>query len=60
MSRTYHALANTWYYPEPAEAIMRKKKKSHSLQTTREEKMWAFTAGSSRFLQIRLSSAMPL
>lgn len=26
MNKTYHALANTWCYPEPAEAIMRKKK----------------------------------
>lgn len=36
MSRTYHALANTWYYPEPAEAIMRKKKKKSANSKRRE------------------------
>lgn len=40
MNKMYEALAYTWYYPEPAEAILRKK---YPLQTPREGQTWVFT-----------------
>lgn len=59
MNKKYEALVYTWYYPQPAEKPYWEKNLILCKHQERR-KCGHLLTGSSPFLQIRLSSAMPL